>query len=392
MFDKFNALYVEDEEQIKNIVSTVLGTMFKNFYVASNGQEGLDFFRNNQDEINIIITDINMPLMNGLEMCQKIREHDINIPIIITTAHNDKDFLHKAIDVGVSSFVVKPMDIEKLVEAINKSMEPVILEQKLEEEIKQHHEERVMTAKFSAIGQLSAGITHEINTPLTYIKASFEMMEYALDELPDSKIKEGMQKDIERINDGILRIENIIGSMKEMSQQSKMENEDCNIYATLITASILAYNKAKHISKTYINGKEFNLDMSKEDENYTAVIQKQRVEQVWIIIINNAMDELMKIPEFNDRRLDIDINEDENNVYVLFKDNAGGIKPEIVEDIFEPFKGTKESSGMGVGLSIAKNIIDQQNGNIEAYNEGDGAVFKITLKKFYEDNNTDVEF
>ncbi len=392
MFDKFTALYVEDEEQIKNIVSTVLGAMFKNFYVASNGQEGLDFFRNHQDEINIIITDINMPLMNGLEMCQKIRELDINIPIIITTAHNDKDFLHKAIDVGVSSFVVKPMDIEKLVEAINKSMEPVILQQKLEEEIRQHHEERVMTAKFSAIGQLSAGITHEINTPLTYIKASFEMMEYALEDISDSKLKQNMQKDIDRINDGILRIENIIGSMKEMSQQSKMENEECNIYSTLITASILAYNKAKHISKTYINGSEFNLDMSKEDNNYTAIIQKQRVEQVWIIIINNAMDELMKIPEFNDRRLDINISEDEDNVYVIFKDNAGGIKPEIIEDIFEPFKGTKESSGMGVGLSIAKNIIDQQNGTIEAYNEDNGAVFKITLKKSFDDKNIDVEF
>lgn len=381
MFKNFTALYVEDEEKIKGIVCTVFGGMFKNFYTSSNGQDGLELFLEHKDDIDVVITDINMPLMNGLDMCSKIREVDLMVPIIITTAHNDKDFLHKAIEIGVSSFVVKPMDIEKLVNAVKKSVEPLILQNKLDLEIKERLEERILNAKFTAIGQLSAGITHEINTPLTYIKASFEMIGFLMESFPESKDKEMMQQNVERINDGIIRIENIINSMKEMFNQSKLKKENANVFSTLVTSTVLAFNKAKHITKIFINGEEFSLDFDKEKESYIAFIDKQRVEQVWVIIINNAIDELMKIESFNDRRLEIEISEDENHVFLIFRDNAGGIKEDIMSDLFEPFKGTKESSGMGVGLSIAKNIIEQQKGNIEAYNEDGGAVFKITLKK-----------
>ena len=382
MFKNFTALYVEDESQIKVIVASVLSGLFKEFLLASDGEEGLNLFTEHKDDIDLVITDINMPNMNGLDMCSKIREINHNIPIIITTAHNDKDFLHKAIDLGVSKFVTKPMVIQKLLAKIKEVLKPIILQQELDDELKQHQEERLQSAKFAATGQLAAGITHEINTPLTYIKANFEMMGYDIEDLEDSKIKDNISTSLLKISDGIHRIENIVGSMKEMSVQSSDTKEDTNIYSSIITASILAYNKIKHISHVYINGKVFNLDIDKNEFEYTAKVQLQRIEQVWIIIINNAMDELMKIDNFKDRRLDIDIVSTDTHVVVTFKDNAGGIKNDIVEHLFEPFKGTKESSGMGVGLSIAKRIVeDQNNATISAFNEENGAVFKIELSK-----------
>ena len=167
-----------------------------------------------------------------------------------------------------------------------------------------------------------------------------------------------------------------------MSQQLKIEKKDANIYSSIITSSILAYNKIKHVSNVYINGKEFNLDIDKNELKFIAHVELQRVEQVWIIIINNAMDELMKVDDYAKRRLDINISEENDKVIIIFKDTAGGIDPKIKDNLFEPFKGTKESSGMGVGLSIAKKIIDdQKDGSIEAYNEDNGAVFKIILSK-----------
>ena len=377
MFKTLTGLYVEDEDGVKSVVSNVMGSLFKKFLTASDGKEGLDFFLQYGDEIDLIITDINMPKMDGLTMCQKIREINKKIPIIITTAYNDKDFLHKAITIGVSDFVTKPMNMKVLLQAIKKCVEPILLQQKFDEELIHHQEERLQSAKFSAIGHLAAGITHEINTPLTYIKGSFEMMEYTIENLPESKDKQNLLKDKRRIVDGLLRIENIVGSMKEMSQQSKMEKESSNIYSTIITSAILAYNKIKHVSNVYINGKQFDLSMDKDHEDYFVDIQKQRVEQVWVIIINNAMDELMKVEGFDNRRLDINIIKNENEIKVLFKDNAGGIKDDMVELLFEPFKGSKESSGMGVGLSIAKKIIGDQGAILKAYNEGDSAVFEV---------------
>jgi len=380
MFKTLTALYVEDEDGVKSVVSNVMSGLFKNFLTASDGREGLDFFLEHSDDIDLIITDINMPRMDGISMCQKIRETNKKVPIIITTAYSDKDFLQKAISIGVSDFVTKPMNMKVLLNAIKKCVEPIVLQQKLDEELILHQEERLQSAKFSAIGQLAAGITHEINTPLTYIKGSFEMMEYTIENLPESKEKQSLLKDKRRIVDGLFRIENIVGSMKEMSQQSKIEKESANIYSTIITSAILAYNKIKHISNIYVNGKLFDLSMPKDTEVYLANIQKQRVEQVWVIIINNAMDELMKIEGFDNRRLDINVVQNENEIKVLFKDNAGGIKDDMLQSLFEPFKGSKESSGMGVGLSIAKKIMDDQSAIIKAYNDNDGAVFEVKFR------------
>ena len=382
MFDTLTALYVEDELLVSNMVLGLLQKFFKEVMFAQNGQEGLDIYSQYQDKIDIIITDINMPKMDGLQMCSKVREIDQTIPIIITTAYNDKDFLHQAIELGVSKFVTKPMDMSLLLDSIKKSVEPILLKQNLEKERELYEEERVRNAKFAATGELAAGITHEINTPLTYIKANFEMLGYDIEDLPNSKEKENIQKSLEKINDGLHRIENIVGSMREMSQQSTVNKEKVNIYSTIITAATLAYNKIKHISHVYINGREFNLDMDKNEFEFIAEVQLQRIEQVWIIIINNAMDELMKMEKFDDRKLEISISSEDENIVIVFKDNAGGIDINVMPHIFEPFKGTKKSSGMGIGLSIAKKIVqDQGDCTIEAYNEDNGAVFKITLKK-----------
>jgi len=322
-----------------------------------------------------------MPKMNGLDMSEAIRELNPSIPIIITSAHNDKDFLHKAISLGVSEFVTKPINMKTLIYSIKKNIKPILLQQKLDEEKEKHLKEKITNTKFTTIGQMSAGITHEINTPLTFIKGNFEMLEYLIEDLKDNEAKSEINEHLTRINDGLFRIENIISSMKEMSHQSKLSKQKTNVYSTIVTAVILAYNKTKHISNVYINEELFHLNMGKNKYIYEAIIQIQRVEQVWIIIINNAMDELMKLEIFEDRGLDIDISSTQDNITVIFKDNAGGIETSILDKIFEPFKGTKPSSGMGIGLSIAKKIIDEhKNTTIKAYNnEEHNACFEIVF-------------
>lgn len=387
MFRNFTVLYVEDEVGILTVITKTIGKFFKNFYTKENGKDALEFFKEHQDEIDIVITDINMPKMDGLTMSMHIKEIDCSTPIIIASAYNDKDFLHKAIGIGINGYVLKPLDIQKLLVEIEKSLEPIALKRKLDEQEELNQLERLKSAKFSAIGQLAAGITHEINTPLTYIKGSFDIMLYDLEELPDSQIKQDILKQYDRINDGLKRISNIVNSMREMSQQSTESKEDANIYETVVVSATMAYNRAKHISHIYINDKLFSLDFDKNSESFTAFVQKQRIEQVWVIIINNALDELMKIDDYKQRELHIDIQDEPSSVKVTFKDNAGGIPENIFDKLFEPFKSTKDSSGMGIGLSIAKKIIDEQGGTIEAYNQNDGAVFEITINK-NENNNT----
>ncbi len=380
MFQSLTALYVEDEEELRDVVNLFIGNFFKKCYLAKNGQDGLNIFIENEKTIDIIITDISMPTMDGLEMSEGIKQLNPKIPIIITTAHNDKDFLQKAIDINITKFIAKPLDMHKLLNTLKLTLEPILLQEKLDKELKAYQEERILNAKFTATGQLAAGITHEINTPLTYIKANIEMMKYDIDDISNLDIKSNIGENLTKIVDGINRIETIVSSMKEISQQSVREKITANIYSTIITSTILTYNKIKHISPIYINDKKFEINMDKNMFKFFAKVEIQRIEQVWIILINNAMDELVKIKDLNNRRLNINIYEKNNKIIIIFKDTAGGIDNNIIKELFEPFKNTKKSSGIGMGLSIAKRIIDDQNGaTIEAYNEDNGAVFKITL-------------
>ena len=244
---------------------------------------------------------------------------------------------------------------------------------------KELEDEKLKNIKFTAIGQLAAGMTHEINTPLTYIKGNFELMRYDIESLPVSDTKERMIEDSEKINDGINRLSNIVESMREMSQKSKEIKEDANIYFTMVTALTLLYNRSKHISNIRLNGEIFESGFDKNKEKFLSCVQKQRVEQVWVIIINNALDELVKIENFDDRFIDIiiSLSDDEKDIIVKIKDNAGGISKNIFNEIFEPFVSSKEEKGIGIGLNVAKNIIDEQNATMIAYNEKQSAVFEI---------------
>ena len=238
----------------------------------------------------------------------------------------------------------------------------------LKKQHKLHQIETINNTKFSVIGKMSAGITHEINTPLTYIKGNFEMLGYDIDDLPSSDIKSRMIQDKEKITEGINRIANIVEAMREMSQVSKESKEKVNIYHTIVMSLTMAFNHSKLITNIYINNKQFDINIQKDNYEFTSYLQKQRIEQAWIIIINNALDELVKIENFDTRKLNITIKNENNFIVVSFIDNAGGIKDDIINNIFEPFISNKDSSGMGVGLNIAKKIIEDQGGTIEVSN------------------------
>ena len=285
-------------------------------------------------------------------------------------------------------FVVNSLEDKRKLQELNQNLE-LRINQEVEKSIqkdKLHQQEQIKNAKLTSIGSLAAGIAHEINTPLTYIKGNLELMEYDIIDLPQSEIQERMKHDSEKIKEGINRIANIVESMREMSQSSKESKEKTNIYATLITSLTMAYNRSKQICKIYLNSKLFDIDsINKSEYEFFSKVQKQRIEQVWIIVINNALDELIKVEDYENRVLNINIIEENNEIIIRFKDSAGGIKKEIIDDIFEPFISSKEHSGMGVGLNIAKKIVDEQDGVIKAYNEDFGAVFEIRLQKCEEE-------
>ncbi|WP_418640793.1 EAL domain-containing response regulator [Sulfurimonas sp. ST-27] len=105
-------LYVEDDIDAREITTMLLEDFFDTIIVAQNGQEGLEKFQ--KESIDIIITDINMPHMNGLEMAKKIRAINKEVPIIILSAHNEEDFFLQSIQIGINGYLLKPIDMKQL--------------------------------------------------------------------------------------------------------------------------------------------------------------------------------------------------------------------------------------------------------------------------------------
>ncbi len=123
-------LYVEDEELIREGTAKFLKRRIDNVYLASNGMEGLSMYRKIHPDI--IITDIRMPEMDGLEMARTIKEQNDDIPIIITTGHNDEEFFLKSIDIGIDKYIKKPLEKAYLLNVLVKYAKSILQQKKIE--------------------------------------------------------------------------------------------------------------------------------------------------------------------------------------------------------------------------------------------------------------------
>ena len=121
MTNNLKVLFVEDEESIRISLKETIGDEFEKFSIAKDGKEGLEKFSNNQ--YDLVISDISMPNMSGLEMVSQIKKISKNIPIILLTAYSEKEKLLQAIDVGVTKYLIKPVDPEELIKTISEIIE-----------------------------------------------------------------------------------------------------------------------------------------------------------------------------------------------------------------------------------------------------------------------------
>ncbi|MBZ0157288.1 MAG: response regulator [Alphaproteobacteria bacterium] len=129
-------LYVEDEQITREIVAEMLKRKVRILHVAADGEEGIKAYRRHQPDI--VITDIRMPVRDGLSMTREIKEEDRETPVIVTSAHSDSGYLMESIDVGVDRYVLKPIDMGKLFSALDRCAGLVMLRR----HVRQQNEER----------------------------------------------------------------------------------------------------------------------------------------------------------------------------------------------------------------------------------------------------------
>ncbi len=121
-------LYVEDEENIRQMLSKFIARFCKNLHIATNGSEGLELYKKYKPEI--IISDIKMPIMNGIEMIKEIKKIDTNQIVIFTTAHNESSYLMESIHMQIDGYIIKPVDLDELGDKLKKYIEQMELKKR----------------------------------------------------------------------------------------------------------------------------------------------------------------------------------------------------------------------------------------------------------------------
>ncbi len=169
-------LYVEDDQDIREELSYFLKNRVRTLYVAKDGEEGLELYKKNMPDL--VISDISMPKMDGIQMSEKIKEFDENSRIVILTAFNDSDYLTNAINLNIDRYLIKPIDLKSLHDAINKIYKTILLERENKEVIN-------LLEQYKKVVDLSAIVSKtDTNGIITYANKKFEEISgYCKDEL-----------------------------------------------------------------------------------------------------------------------------------------------------------------------------------------------------------------
>jgi len=388
-------LIIDDQKSNRMIIKlTLKGAGSYQFFEAENGEDGIQLAL--KESPHIILIDALMPEMDGFEAIKILRNNPktMNIPILMISSLDSKDEKVQALKSGISDFISKSFDKTELITRVNSLLNlylMFILERKklkklnknLEEKVNQLVQKKLEDVKLASIGKMIAGITHELNTPVAYLKSNLELMGYDIEDIKgNTDLKEAMKDTQKVLKEGLTRIQNIIDNTREISKKGKGSCQNENLYSTLIVATRMIYNRSKHLMPIYINDILFNLQLDQNLETHIKSVIKEKIEQVWIIILNNACDEFeTSKKEFSYRKMLVNIIDlEDNKVKIEFKDNANnGIREDMLDSIFETFVSSKIDIGMGFGLNIAKEIVEEHNGTIRAYNENGYAVFEVII-------------
>lgn len=300
-------------------------------------------------------------------------------------------------------------DNEKLFLAEKKLKETLKKEQKAREDLnnaiqslKNTQSQLVHSEKMASLGQLTAGIAHEINNPINFISSGMVSIKMSIESLREiaeeySKLDEGadpqevieavkelkeeheyeeileeLDELIKDVNYGVSRTIEIVKGLRVFSRLDEEESKAANINENIDATLTLLKNKTKNRIKV---SKYYDENM-KDIECYPG-----QLNQVFMNILNNG---IQAIPEDRkDGEITIYTEELENEVVVRLKDNGVGIPEDIKNRIWEPFFTTKAVGvGTGLGMSITYGIIEKHNGKIELISEeGKGTEFAITLPK-----------
>jgi signal transduction histidine kinase len=443
-----NLLVVDDTPDNLRLLSTMLIDKGYKVRAVINGEMALKAARSTPPDL--ILLDITMPQMNGYEVCQHLKADakTSGIPVIFLSALDQVLDKVTAFAVGGVDYITKPFHLEEVLARIENQLTIQRLQKKLHEQnaqlqesealerekaqqleqalqkLKQAQAQLIQSEKMSSLGNVVAGVAHEINNPISFIKGNLRpVTEYTQDLLklvqlyeedlpnPTQAIQEQLEamdltflrndlpKLIASMSIGADRIIEIVQSLRNFSRLDEAELKAVDIHEGLeSTLMILQHRLKDEVGQTIIK-------VVKEYEELPKIeCYAGQMNQVFMKVLTNAIDALHSQKSL--------VKEADNNspiptitictkllsdfqVGIYITDNGPGIREEIQQRIFDPFFTTKEvGQGKGLGLSISYAIVvDEHGGQLSCISvPGQGATLAIEIpihlpkKHFYKED------
>jgi signal transduction histidine kinase len=342
-----------------------------------------------------------MPGLKGPEIIKKIRKQVTNryIYTILLTSKGSIEDRTEGFDSGVDSYLTKPIELHSIISTLNVAVRIIQYEieksqftlkmKEYAQEMKELADERAMqlinAERVVLLGTFSAGISHEIVNPLSFINLNAQMIRKKLDlfktEINNSinvnECKKHSEELLNHINEminsifnGTSRINTIANDLKTFSRHGKIDREE-------IFDPVEAMKNSLKLCRHILN-RSIKINKNITETQKRVKGNQRLIEQVLVNLITNAFQAVENLPN---GEITIAVEEYKHGVEFSVKDNGSGIIKENLEKIFKPFFTTKrENEGTGLGLSICKTIIEKHNSTLLAKNNPDnGASFSFIL-------------
>jgi len=375
-------LYVEDNKDTRDMTLILLEYFFNSIITAVDGKDGYKKFQEN--EIDLIITDINMPKMNGLDMLQEIKTINPDIPALIFSAYSDLEHFIHAIKLSIDGYLIKPIDIDQFQQSLYKCIHNIQLQKEnkqyqieLENKVAQQvetlrHKDKLLLeqSKHAAMGEMIDIIAHQWKQPLNSIVMHASLIEDSLDSTQEDELKEKVLECYDNLN---TQVDNLLTTLDEFRGFFRPNNN----LDTISLQNII--NSTSILLKDELISHQIELNIRCQ-ESLSLKVQPNDIKQLLINIITNAKEEMVRnnLPS-NNRRIDIHCYKKDEQTILEIKNSGDGIDESIIHNIFDMNFTTKvQNGGTGIGLYMCALICEKYGATIEAYNDG-GAVFKISF-------------
>jgi len=369
-------LLVDDEDDFRRTIAKRLGKRGIAPEEAGNGEECLAILE--KHPMDVVILDVKMPGMDGIETLHHIKEKYPKTEVIMLTGHATTRDGVDGIKKGAFDYLSKPIELEHLLGKIKQAHEKIRREEeKLREaEFRARMEQQLTTTeRLASLGTLAAGVAHEINNPLAIIKESAGFMKLILgkEEFADMPRRKDFELALGKIEKGIDRAKRITLQLLGFARKDDSVLAEVNLIE-------LADEAIQLVDREAVN-REIEIIREMAHDKVTIWSDPYKLRQVLINLITNSIH-----ATGSGGKITIILEGMGEEVTLTVKDTGQGIPKENLKRIFEPFFSTKSpGKGTGLGLFVTRNIIEKLGGTIKVESRiGQGSSFSVKLPKYCE--------